>query len=203
MLSVLIFVLAPPPVDTSILDECKDARGQKVAVEQDYRLPQPAVAKGNASGEPIIAYNPRSLLWIHEKTRQFIFAHECAHHQLAHLFGPITYAKEQAADCWAIQYLHNKGALDDSDLEDVQSDVGRITMGDDVHVTSGQRAANLKWCLTDSDSAVKTKPSSEYPGFCCTKSGRYGPYPNTSVAAGMECVGFDDKGKEHNGKACK
>jgi hypothetical protein len=149
----LLFVLAAP-IDTSILDSCKDAHGVKITVVVDTVLRQPAIAKGDAAGKPVIAYNPKALAWIHEGTRQFIFAHECAHHALSHLFSAITYAKEQQADCWAIKYLHDKGLLEGSELEDIQSDIGRITVGDSTHVSSAQRAANLKWCLTELDSAA-------------------------------------------------
>src|SRR4051794_24812558 len=108
MLLALLWLAASDP---QILAECKDAKGVKIVVVEDGSMKSPALAKGSAGGEPIIQYNPKALTWIHQRTRQFIFAHECAHHALAHLFSPITYAKEQQADCWAIQLLHHKGLI--------------------------------------------------------------------------------------------
>ncbi len=204
MIVALAFLLVG--IDTSILDECKDARGTKVKVNIGTEPKQIAEAKTEADGTPVIEYNPKSVTWLHDKTRQFIFAHECAHHALAHLFSEITYAKEQQADCWGIQLLYHKGVLEEGDLSDIQTDIGRLTVGDATHIPGSQRASNLKWCLTDTDSSTATiapRATGDWPQYCCTKGARLGPYPNTSVAVGMQCVGYDPKGVLQHGKACK
>src|SRR5262249_50525219 len=143
---------------------CVDARGVEVtAVLTDIN--DLAQARIERDGRPLIEYTKR-LLKLPEKSKLFFYAHECGHHVLAHLFSPIDFNKEQQADCWAVQTLHQHGLIDQSDLPGIQQDLGHIGRADDTHIPGMQRAQNLKWCLTElGGNVVAPRASMEKGGF--------------------------------------
>jgi hypothetical protein len=45
-------------------------------------------------------------------------------------------------------------------------------------------------------------PANQFPQFCCTPSGRLGPYPNNKMPAGQKCQGVLPSGAPMIGQAC-
>jgi len=128
-------------------DGCVDFRGLPVASILNFNLPDVAMASWAPNGAPVIQYNPRVLAQLAPQTRVFFYAHECAHHALAHTIRNIPFQQEQEADCWAIQTLVQRGTLDPGrDVTVVQRDLS-FSSGDWTHVPGPQRQFNLRACL--------------------------------------------------------
>jgi hypothetical protein len=128
-------------------DGCADFRGVPVASVLNPGLADVAAASWAPNGAPLIQYNPNVLVRLAPQTRTFFYAHECAHHALAHGVRNIPFQQEQEADCWAIQTLVARGILDrDRDVALIQSDLS-LSSGDWTHVAGPQRAFNLAACL--------------------------------------------------------
>lgn len=127
---------------------CRDALGRPVASVAQPGIGDFARALLGPGGQPIILYDPSVLPWVSRPFRQWMYAHECAHHALGHSIGrafPLT--MEQEADCWGIQALQKSGRLRESDLRAIQSDLARLGRGDWTHLPGPQRAINLVACL--------------------------------------------------------
>ena len=128
-------------------DGCSDFRGLPVASILNPALPDVAMASLAPNGAPIIQYNPNVLITLSPQTRMFFYAHECAHHALAHMARNIPFRQEQEADCWAIQTLVQRGIFTlQGDVAAVQRDLA-FSPGDWTHVPGPQRQFNLQACL--------------------------------------------------------
>lgn len=126
---------------------CVDFRGIKVTEVADYNLRDAAVADVLPNGQPIILYQPRLKASISEQTKWFIYAHECAHHVLAHTTEDAHAVNEQEADCWAINLLYKIGILSERDIKIVQAELAATGRADATHLSGAERARNLESCL--------------------------------------------------------
>jgi hypothetical protein len=45
-------------------------------------------------------------------------------------------------------------------------------------------------------------PADQHPQYCCTPSGRLGPYPNNKIPVGQKCQGVLPNGTPMVGQAC-
>ncbi len=157
----LAFLLLTASASAQITyDGCVDVNGVAVASVRNNGINDVARATfGNNS--PVILYNTAVLAWLHPETRLFVYAHECGHHALGHLFHPpVTVVQEQQADCWAINTLLDQNLLPPSAVSIVQGDIVRASPGDWTHLPGPQRAFNLRACITGHDTAEPPpKPS--------------------------------------------
>ncbi len=139
-----------PSGDAMYAGGCVDSKGVSVRWEANPKIADAAQALFDKKKRPLIQYNPNKLRFLHDASRAFFFAHECAHHALGHLYGGVQGAdKEQQADCWAVHRLKMDDKLDDDGLEHIQQDLGTIGRIDKNHTAGVRRASNLKWCLRD------------------------------------------------------
>ena len=181
----------------------------KVTVSSNSELKQVAMAKTNAEEhtdhriqseggsvdsrqDPPVHLRPRMCA---PRARAFDQRHHFRQRTAGRLLGDPTLVSQR----------HLAGRRPQGDIE---TDVGRLTVADATHISGAQRAQNLKWCLTESGFRRKRcrKASGDFPQYLLYPKGqKLGPYAgSTSVAAGMACVGYDDKGKVQRGKkACK
>jgi len=108
-----------------------------------------AMATVSPYGQPIIVYNPQQMAGLTPVMRDFIFAHECAHHVLGH--GAIQPGNnpiaEQDADCWGIQALVNGFGLHPGNIHQLQALLASFGPGDWAHFPGPIRAQNLPSCL--------------------------------------------------------
>jgi hypothetical protein len=148
--AVLLFIVFGTPALASAqvtFDGCVDFRGIPVASILNPQLPDVAAANWAPNQAPIIIYNPYVLARLSPQTRLFFYAHECAHHALAHGIRNIPFAQEQEADCWAIRTLVARRMLDPyRDVAAIQQDLS-FSPGDWTHVPGPRRAFNLRACL--------------------------------------------------------
>jgi hypothetical protein len=127
-------------------DGCRDFRGISVASVVNQSISDVATAQYAYNGAPIIIYNPVVLSWLQPQTRVFFYAHECAHHALAHLANRPP-NMEQDADCWAVRTLVSNGIIGLNDVRIIQGDIARFGQGDWSHLPGPARAINLQACL--------------------------------------------------------
>lgn len=130
---------------------CVDYRGLQVAEVPSNMIGDIAMASNAANGQPIILFNPIFTNSVSRQTEAFFFAHECAHHALAHTIRNIPFSREQEADCWAIAALYNNGIFSDHDVNVVQQELSILGKGDWTHLPGPMRAINLKGCLNSSN----------------------------------------------------
>jgi hypothetical protein len=143
----LLMLSALPASAQVTFDGCVDFRGVPVASVLNAQVNDVAVANWAPNGAPVIHYNPYVLARLSPQTRVFFYAHECAHHALAHAIRNIPFEREQEADCWAVRALVARGVLNpDGDVAAVQRDLS-FSPGDWTHVPGPRRAFNLRACL--------------------------------------------------------
>ena len=148
ILGLFIAFFAPGVAGAQVtFDGCVDFRGVPVASLLNGGLNDVAMATWAPNGGPVIQYNPNVLIRLSPQTRMFFYAHECAHHALAHGIRNIPFSQEPEADCWAIRNLVGRGALNVvRDVAAVQGDLS-FSPGDWTHVPGPRRAINLRACL--------------------------------------------------------
>lgn len=144
---LLSLMAAESAIGQVTFDGCIDFRGLPVASVMNPSVQDVAMATYAPNGAPIIVYNPYIVSWLSPPTRLFFYAHECAHHVLAHGVRGHPLVREQEADCWGVQQLVSKGLLSDEDLSAVQQDIAQFGRGDWTHLPGPQRAINLRACL--------------------------------------------------------
>lgn len=124
---------------------CRDFRGQPV-IQMAANIPDGAAARSLPSGQGVIYFNPQIMSAYSQLFRDFVFAHECAHHTLGH--GAIAPVNEDDADCWAIRTLVFQLGLPPDRIVEIQQQiaVGGGT-GDWSHAPGVVRAQRLPICL--------------------------------------------------------
>lgn len=83
-----------------------------------------SLAEHDDAGRPVIVLDLSLRLPARRFQRNFLLAHECAHHLLGHTspdavamrrtHGAVVAAQEKAADCWAAQFLGQLGRDDEA-----------------------------------------------------------------------------------------
>lgn len=147
-LPFLALLLLPLGAAAQLWGDCVDAGGRPVIELANPALADVAVSRLDSQGDPIIEYNPRSLLSVNPTTRRFFYLHECGHHALGQLIVAGAYlplASEQDADCWAARAMYREGARL-GDLRRVQQELANAP-ADAAHLPGPQRALNLPACL--------------------------------------------------------
>jgi len=163
LLSACVIMIARSNLTAQVtFDGCVDFRGISVASVRNDAINDVAVAGNAPNGAPIIQYNTRVLASLQPQTRLFFYAHECAHHALAHSVRNVPFTQEQEADCWAVRTLTERGDLDDDDVSVVQSDISRAGQGDWTHLPGPQRAINLRRCLGQRDGSATGNDTCRY-----------------------------------------
>jgi hypothetical protein len=144
---LLLFAVAKPTLAQASFDGCVDFRGMPVVSIMNTSIQDVAMATYAPNGAPVIVYNPNVVVWLSAPTRLFFYAHECAHHVLAHEVRGNSLTQEQEADCWAIAYLIKIGMLGQNDVAEIQQDIARFGKADWIHLPGPVRAINLRFCL--------------------------------------------------------
>jgi len=102
---------------------CTDAAGRPVPSRLDVESPL-LVTSVREQGKAVIVYNPRALPDISDAARAFLYAHECARHNLGSAQADRTAENATAADCWGLTTLQRSGLLRDAgDVTALQSEL--------------------------------------------------------------------------------
>jgi len=173
-------------------DGCRDYRGEPVASVPEPTLGDLAMATIGTDGTPLIFYNPSSMQKLHAETRLFFYAHECAHHALAHLpelaiSGEHAPAIEQEADCFGIRLLVHAGLVKDHDISVIQRELSHLGRGDWDHLPGPMRAINLRRCLVERREVAGSYCCAEQP-VCALRQ----PAP---IGAWCECPAANVRGR--------
>jgi hypothetical protein len=147
---VFVFVMLPflTYIPSSAQITCVDYRGIQVVSISAAGLMDIAMAGIAPTGGPAIYYNPNAVPWFSPQTQLFFYAHECAHHVLAHIAQGVSFQQEQEADCWGIVTLYDRGLISDIGVRFIQSDLARAGRADWTHLPGPIRGINLIGCLT-------------------------------------------------------
>lgn len=123
--------------------------GQPVDYRASVAIPDIALATVDRNtGERLIYYNPFVLSWLPLQLREWIYAHECAHHVLDHLrFGFVTAEQEVEADCWATSELTARGILSPRDIALMEDAIRRLLPRHWMHMPGRFRAIRLQRCV--------------------------------------------------------
>ncbi|MDX2257730.1 MAG: hypothetical protein NW205_02330 [Hyphomicrobiaceae bacterium] len=130
---------------------CTDFRGRSVQTMQVTELGDVGRA-WVVNTVPYIILDPDMMHRLPPKLQMFFFAHECAHHVLAHWFNP-SHNAEKEADCWAIRHGRDKGHFTRQDVANFapwfsQSKGSRVG-----HLPGPERAQFLLMCF---DTPIET-----------------------------------------------
>jgi hypothetical protein len=128
---------------------CRLNNGQAIRVQATPTLPDIAAASFDRfTGTPVIFFNPWAVSRLPPAFREFVHAHECAHHHLDHLrTGPVGSSDEAEADCWAAAELTALGVLSPSDIVVVSNVLTALLPGDRTHASGHLRATELQRCV--------------------------------------------------------
>ncbi len=128
---------------------CRLQGGHLIATHAAPSLPDIAAASYDRhTGKPIIYFNPRAVARLPPPFREFVHAHECAHHTLDHLRGgPVGTVSESEADCWATAELTAQGVLSPKDIALIGKVLSLLLPGDRSHLAGHQRASELQRCV--------------------------------------------------------
>ncbi|AYH42237.1 hypothetical protein CDA09_02350 [Azoarcus sp. DN11] len=101
---------------------CTDAEGRSVAAVSDPSLER--VVASRAGRTPEIRYNEAILPRLTPESRLFLFAHECARHNLGlPLAGARSEADARRADCHGLESLRRSGLLDAARIDALERDL--------------------------------------------------------------------------------
>lgn len=102
---------------------CTDASGRAVPSRVDESLPE-VVTTVVEQGRFTLLYNPRALPGISDPARAFLYAHECARHNLGLAREARTVENAKQADCWGLSTLQRSGLLrGEGDVAALQSEL--------------------------------------------------------------------------------
>ncbi|NMG30257.1 hypothetical protein [Aromatoleum evansii] len=101
---------------------CTDAAGRAVAAVSDPALEGVVVSRSGAA--PEIRYNETLLPRLTPESRLFLFAHECARHNLSQAVdGARTEADVRRADCHGLESLLRSGLLDAARIDALEREL--------------------------------------------------------------------------------
>lgn len=124
---------------------CRDYRSQPV-LQMPANISDGAAARSLPNGQGVIYFNPAIMSAFSPLFRDFVFAHECAHHALGH--GVIAPINEDHADCWAIRTLVLQLGLPPNRVAEIQQQIAAAgSAGDWSHAPGTVRAQRLPACL--------------------------------------------------------
>ena len=164
---ILLIVACAPFMSTAqeqaaSVGGCRLKGGQFVGVQAAPALLDIAAASfDRQTGTPIIYFNPRAVSRLPAPFREFVHAHECAHHYLNHLrVGPVGSSGETEADCWAATELTAQGVLSASDIVAVSQVMTTLLPGDRTHLAGYIRARELQHCVRHSRNTAPDRVAS-------------------------------------------
>ncbi len=128
--------------------------GSKVDIVEDNTIDNIAISRVDSDGTHKIVVNMMVMKSNFSlPTRLFWMAHECAHHQLGHVYATSNIKRaeyEREADCYGVVELVKDGRLDNDDLSTIIDEVSGIQKGQTQYYLSGpQRASDIKTCAID------------------------------------------------------
>ncbi len=111
-LSFVLLVLVAPIASAQDLTfrGCTDGAGRAVPSRLDEESPV-LVTTVVDKGRFTIIYNPRALPGVSDAVRAFLYAHECARHNLGSVRELRNVENAGAADCWGLTTLQRSGLL--------------------------------------------------------------------------------------------
>ncbi len=132
----------PHTVEVQGPQRCVSYDNKTVSYFEDASLNNIGVATHDGFGNPIIVVNPIVMGTLkHEATRQFWYAHECAHHHL-----PPWKNTEPNADCFAIQTVVEMKIIEHpQEMEELLSQLASLA-GSHTHLPGPLRAGHVKKC---------------------------------------------------------
>jgi hypothetical protein len=125
---------------------CRDEHGLPVGLIMDGAIGDLAFAT-TINGKPMIILSPQLEWIVPQPTGLFVYAHECGHQALGHVLKDASLAREEEADCWAINLIYRNALVDDAGLRIIERDIARFGIGDATHLPGPERAATLSKCL--------------------------------------------------------
>ncbi|MCC4117478.1 hypothetical protein LLG90_19155 [Aromatoleum toluclasticum] len=127
---------------------CTDAQGRAVAAVSDPALER--VVASRAGAAPEIRYNEAILPRLTPESRLFLFAHECARHNLGlPLGGGRTEAEARRADCHGLETLSRSGLLDAARIDALEREL-QFSAEEWERVPGPPRTFALRACATQS-----------------------------------------------------
>ncbi|NMG43288.1 hypothetical protein GPA22_06025 [Aromatoleum toluvorans] len=140
---------------------CTDADGRAVAAVSDPALDRVVASR---PGAPEIRYNESALPRLQPETRLFLFAHECARHNLGQpLAGARSEADARRADCHGLASLLRSGLLDAARIDALERDL-KFADGEWERVPGPPRAFALRACAAETAARrILTRPTPAQP----------------------------------------
>jgi hypothetical protein len=124
---------------------CLDRELRSIPGRVDNSMAAGAVATVE-DGHPIILWNQHNLGQASSTYQLFVYLHECAHHNLNHVYKLEGRSIEDQADCWAYQLLVDGGMLNGSHVDQLTREFRR-SPGDINHLGGEALLAWLDQCL--------------------------------------------------------
>lgn len=137
------------PVIGGFAMKCEDFRG-RVVQTMHFSLRGDVGRATFISAVPVIALDPRRLATLPAPMQIFFYAHECAHHVLAHIVNP-TIDSEREADCWSIQKGRAAGYFTRRDVEAFAPYLAHSRGSAFGHLPGPERHAHLLACFDAPD----------------------------------------------------
>lgn len=138
---------------------CTDRGGTQVVSVADPAAPV-LVSTHFEAGRQYIRYNPQLLPRLQENTRLFLYAHECARHNLGlALDRALTPDEAQRADCWGLESLLRSGLLKDAGALAALQDDLQFTTDEWLRLPGPPRAFDLPACQR----SIASRPSLVHP----------------------------------------
>ncbi|MDX2289002.1 MAG: hypothetical protein NW217_09300 [Hyphomicrobiaceae bacterium] len=124
---------------------CQDFRGRSVQTMEVSELGDVGRA-WVVNTVPYIIMDPDVLRRLPVKLQLFFFAHECAHHVLAHWFNP-SRESEKEADCWAVRHGRDRALFTRQDVADFAPWFAASKGSHLGHLPGPERASFLLTCF--------------------------------------------------------
>lgn len=177
---------------------CTDAVGNAVPALADTTISVTVESRG-ADGAAQIHYNPQALPRLRHETRLFLFAQECARHNLGIVTGsPASLAEARRADCHGLDTLMRSGLLQAGQVNVIQRDLA-LTAAEWALVPGPVREFALEACVGDQTRGhVLSRPRAEQAGWnacvrACGEQLRACRSPKAACDADNDrCVGMCD-----------
>lgn len=151
------------------------------------------------NGQWLIQFDPMVLQQYYVKLPvevDLVFYHECSHAQL-------PTSNEIMANCRAVNIMRQEGLLDASKEQALA--VFHQNLGPLPPQYGGSGAAFWQatmQCVNAGGPTIPAPtPAVTFPHFCCTPTGRFGPFPNTTILRGQQCFASTPWGQVF-GAAC-
>jgi hypothetical protein len=142
VLSILIAPLSASAQNPAFT--CNDYRGYPVT-RIDATIAGGAEARTLPTGQPIIVVNPAMMAPLPPAFRDFVYAHECAHHVLGH--GSVAPISESLADCWAIRTLVFQYGMPPAGVAQIRNTILSVgVVGPTGHDPAPVRQAKIGTC---------------------------------------------------------